>query len=576
VTADAASGWRGTVGTWSRRALDRLEDVRVCWIVLAAASAVYVAVALWLGRGTTLFVDELNFFTHDRGFRPSALLTPLNGHLVLLQRLLFAVDFKLFGPNFLVLRLVEVAGVVLVVGLLFEFVRRRIGPAAALAPAVLLLFLGSGWELNFVVSGIGNVYALAAGLAALLALERGDSRGDLVACLALIVAVASFTLGVAFVVGAAVLILLEPGARRRLWIPLVPLALYAAWFVWVRTGYVAVPGELPTLDAWNILLIPNFIADEASAVAGALAGLNHNFQPRDVFWVFSTESPYGPVLAAVAAVALGVRLRRGGRQPLLWAVMAVLLAYWLSLALGFDPHNGRTPTTVRYVYPGGIMVLLVAAEAARGIALSRGALVALYVITALALGANVVRLREGGHFYRTAATSLRAELTALELARDHVDPSFVPPLTISYLAVVRAGRYLAAEKRIGSPAYSPAELAHQPEATRQVADRVLVPALRIAVAPPNPHESVRNCRRLGGAQSAAAIPVAPPGVRLTSPTGGQVGLRRFATVATVPVGSVAAGRAVDLRIPADRSRRVWQAVVTPAPASLVVCDLSPR
>jgi hypothetical protein len=253
--------------------------------------------------------------------------------------------------------------------------------------------------------------------------------------------------------------------------------------------------------------------------------------------------------------------------------MAVLLAYWVSLALGFDPNNGRTPTTVRYVYAGGIMVLLVAAEAARGVALSRGALVALYAITALALGANVVRLREAGHFYRTSSTSVRAELTAIELARDHVDPAFVPPTTISYLALVRAGPYLATERRIGSPAYSLSELTRQPEATRKVTDEVLVAALRIAVAPASPHEPVRNCRRLGGAGSASILAIGPPGVRLRSSTGGRVALRRFATSATVPVGSLAAGRAVDLRIPADRSKRAWRVVITPAPASLVVCDL---
>ncbi|HEV7461058.1 MAG TPA: hypothetical protein VGN78_11010 [Solirubrobacteraceae bacterium] len=557
---------------WPRRALDRLQDARVCWIVLGVGMVVYAALALWLTRGTTLFVDEVNVFTVDRGFHPSALLAPLNGHLVLLQRLVWATDFKLFGPSFLVLRLVEVAGAIAAVGLFFELARRRIGAAAALAPALLLLFLGSAWELNFVPSGIGNVYAVAAGLGAVLALERGDRRGDLIACALLAVAVASFTLGVAFAVGAAVLILLQPGWRRRVWVAVVPLALYAAWIVWVRLEYVPTHGEIQNFHVWNILLIPNFIADEASSVAGAVAGLNYNFQPQSLYWIFSTDSPYGPVLAAAAAVALAVRLYRGSRPALLWALMAILLAFWTSLALGFDIRIGRNPVTVRYVYAGAILAVLVGAEAARGLRLSPAGLVALYAITVVALGANLARLRDGAHFYRSFTTSLRAQLTGLELARDHVSPGFMASSPTSFLAPVRAGPYLAAVDRNGSPAYSPAELARQPEDKRHDADAVVVAALRIGIAPAAPGATARNCRRVAGGSS-VTLPVGPPGVRLTAPASAAIALRRYASTSTVPVGSLPPGRAVDLRIPPDRSRRTWQAVVTPAPGGVTVCEL---
>jgi hypothetical protein len=559
--------------TWVRRVFDRLQDDRTCWLLLFVAIAAYAALALWITRGTTLFIDEVNTFTGDRGFHLDALLAPLNGHFVLVQRLIFATDFKLFGANFLVLRLIEVGGAALAVGLFFELARRRIGGAAALAPAVLLLFFGSAWELNFVVSGIGNVYAVAAGLGALLALERQDRRGDLLACALLVVAVASFTLALAFVVGAAVLVLLQPRSWRRLWIAVVPIALYAAWLIWVRAVYVPDHGEIQNFHIWNILLIPNFLANEASTVAGALAGLNYDFQPSDILWLFRTDSLYGPLLAALATAALVIRLRRGPRPPALWALIAVLVAFWVSLAMGYDAGIGRTPTTVRYVYAGAFMVLLVAAEAARGLRLPRGAMMVLYAITVLALGANLARLRDATHFYRGFATSLRAQLTAVDLARGRVDPSFVAQPPAAFAAPVKAGPYLAAVKRAGSPAYSPAELSHQPEATREMADRVLVAALRIAVAPAPPHEAVRNCRRLGGAGSATSIRVQPPGVRLSSSTGGRIALGRFATTASGPVGSLPAGRAVDLGIPADRSTRPWRAVITPAPASLVVCDL---
>src|SRR5207248_11399671 len=142
-------------------ALRRLEDERVCWSVLSAGVTVYAAVALWIGRGTTLFVDEGSLFIQDRGFNATVLLTPFNGHLYRLRRLMCAADFKLFGPDFLVIRLLEVVAVSVVILLFFVLAKRRIGPAAALPVALLLLFFGSAWEVNFVLSGIGNAWAMA-------------------------------------------------------------------------------------------------------------------------------------------------------------------------------------------------------------------------------------------------------------------------------------------------------------------------------------------------------------------------------------------------------------------------------
>jgi hypothetical protein len=570
VTVTSPTDSRRGIGTRLWSAVDRLDDEGVSWIVLLSAMAGYAALAMWLTRGTTLFFDETNIFVVDRGLNPDALLAPLNGHLVLLQRLIYAVDFEVFGAEFLVVRVVEVAGVLLVVGLVFILTKRRIGPAAALAPALLLLFFGSAWELNLVVSGIGNVYAVAAGLGAFLVLERSGPRRELLACALLTVAVASFTLGVAFAIGVAVLLLLQPD-RRHLWVPLVPLGLYAAWFVWVRAVYVPDHGEVQNFEVWNVLLIPNFIADAAASLAGALAGLNYEFEPQDLIPVFRTESAFGPLLAALAICVLAVRIWRGARSPLLWALIAALLAFWVALALGVG--TGRNPTVVRYTYGGAVLAILIGAEAARGVRLSRTALIALFAVTALALGGNLARLREGANFYRDLATSLRGELTAIELARGRVDPSFLPSSGALNTVAMRAGPYLDAVERNGSPAYSTAELREQPETRRRAADAVLVSALGIAIAP-GPARRVRNCRQVtGAAGSSRALAVEPPGVRLTSTSGGRIALGRFASAATVQVGSAPAGRPVDLRIPADRSSRGWHAAVTPAPASLVVCEL---
>jgi hypothetical protein len=559
-----AVGARGTWRSWPQRAADGLGDERVCRVALVAAMALYAALALWVTRGTTLFVDEKTLFVQDRGLSLGALLTPLNGHLVLLQRALYATVFKLVGPEFLIPRLVEVAGVVVVVELFFRLARDAVGPALALAPALVLLFLGSAWELNFVVSGIGNVYAVAAGLGALLALPRRTRRADALACALLVVAVESFTAGVAFAAGALILIALAPERRRRLWVALLPLALYVAWLIWVRAVYVPAHGEAQQLKVWNILLIPNFVADEAASLAGALAGLNYDFGTRDLFSAFSTSSAYGPVLAALAVAALALRVRRGPVTPTVWAYLGILLTFWIMLALGVG--TGRNPSVVRYVYVGAVVALLAAAEAARGVRVSSTALVVVYAVAAIALAGNLARLRDGAHVFRDFATTLRGQLAALELARDHVDPAFMPATGAARFDVVRAGPYLAAVRRIGSPAYTESELARRPEGTRRDADAVLVAALGLRAAPTAARARTGPCTRAG-----SAFLVASPDVAVTSDGGGRLSLGRFASEASVPVGELPAGRSVDLAIPRDRSRRPWRALVTGGSGRVLVC-----
>ena len=149
---------------------------RLQWVVLALAIAAFAVLALHQTRGTTFYVDEVNFFQSSHGLEPRWLLAPLNGHLLALPRAIYAICFWLFGPAYLPFRIIQIAGVALVIVLFFAFARRRIG-AVALAPALVLLFFGSSWETVLSPIGIPNIWALAAGLGALLALERGDRRG---------------------------------------------------------------------------------------------------------------------------------------------------------------------------------------------------------------------------------------------------------------------------------------------------------------------------------------------------------------------------------------------------------------
>ena len=90
----------------------------------------------------------------------------------------------------------------------------------------------------------------------------------------------------------------------------------------------------------------------------------------------------------------------------------------------------------------------------------------------------------------------RARLSALEIAREQVGPTFRPSTEFALSGVNAAAYFAALRKFGGSPALTTAELRNAPEAAREAADHVLV-------------------RALGASMSAEPSPVGGPG-RLSS------------------------------------------------------------
>ena len=83
----------------------------------------------------------------------------------------------------------------------FVLARRRVGGWAALGVAILILFMGLAWQ-NIVWSfQIGFVGSVLGGVWAFVALDRRDARGDALACVALVLATLSSSLGVPLAIG---------------------------------------------------------------------------------------------------------------------------------------------------------------------------------------------------------------------------------------------------------------------------------------------------------------------------------------------------------------------------------------
>jgi len=545
-----------------------------------------------LGSKLSFLLDDWTYILGRRGFNADAFLAPDNEHLVAGPVALWQLLLNTFGMgSVLPFRIVSTALFLLGAWFLFVWIRRRLGEWPALIATLPMLFLGAAFDdFLWLAAAFPFLAGMACGLGMLVALDRRDRLGDQLACAWLIGATAFSSLWIAFAAGAAVDIFLRRHDRRwqsRAYVVLVPLALYAIWWLgWGRDG-----GSSLTLE--NAATMPRFVLDSFSAAVAALFGLATPVEgitsPAGLEW----GRPLAVLLGALAAWRL-YRLERIPRS--LWVVLTVVLAYWVLSGLAVKP--GRTPWESRYQYPGAALVLLVAAELLRGVKLDRRLLAPALIVLATAVASNVLFLELSYKSYRDTSQIERADLAALEIARDSVPPDFVlsEELADTGYVAVEAGPYLSARDAYGSPGYSAAELAKAPAKARVPADKVLAASLGIALVPapgtaggagPPPRlvspasaglGADGSCLTVGVSAATPTVVSLPPGGALLRPRSGastQVSLRRFADSFPVELGSLPGRGWSEIAIPTDRSRKPWQAQLTGS-GPITVCGSAKR
>src|SRR5215203_2684393 len=208
-------------------------------LCLGAAVACSGTYLLILQSHLTFWADDWTFLLDRRGFSVSVFLDPHNDHIALIPVSIYKALLALFGmdsamPFAIVSTLVFLLSAVL----LFVYMRRRVGDWLALLGSILILFLGAGWVDLLWSFQIGFSGAIAAGLGALLALDRDNRKGDMVACALLVVATSFSELGIPFAIGALVSVALGPSPRiSRLYVPFVSFAFYGLWYLgWGHTA----------------------------------------------------------------------------------------------------------------------------------------------------------------------------------------------------------------------------------------------------------------------------------------------------------------------------------------------------
>jgi hypothetical protein len=544
--------------------------------LLVVAMVLAAGFLLWETRGQTMLFDEWSFFADYRGHSPSILLNPFGDNLEIVPILIYKTVFALFGPASIALRLITVALNLTCAGLFYVLMRRRVGGWIAFAAASLLMVLGAAADVVGASLGIAIMTAVACGLGALIALERGDQRGDRIACLLLIGALASNSIGLPFAVGAAVLVVFSGPRPRagRWWVAGAPLLLYGIWRLWsLHLDPLGPLAAHPTdITLANIGTLPTSIADSLADAVLSITGLYT--QPGIAARTFSTD--FGPPLAVAVVAALVLRIRRGpalDRRVLAYAAMP--LAYWAAIAL---VASDRTPSVSRYQYGGAILLLLLSAELARDVRIAPRLQAAIVAALLISAAPNAYNIHASSELLRQNARMDRAEMAAIEIAGDRVPYDLlVEPiggrfdrstpalfsggqLTPLSDALIAAGRYRSAVAAFGSPAYSESELDASPAEARAAADAELAAALGPHLVPVS--GPLRDChRRTSAGPGTIELPVPPGGVAIRVAAGGTatLSLRRFGDSYSIPAGTVAGGSALELRLPADGSSRAWGA-----------------
>jgi len=438
--------------------------------VALLASAALIFVLCW---ELTFFQDTWAFLLDRQDLSADAFLAPHNEHIVILPVAITKLLLAVFGMTSGLPEMFAMTATLLVAGtLLFVYVRRRVDPWVALMAAVLLLFLGSAWPILLWPFENEFTGAVMGGLGMLLMLDRNDRRGDLWACVLLLVSIGFGSLGISFAAAALVDVFLKRRSRgwSRLYIAAIPLFFYAVWYL----GWGHDAEHHMTLH--NILMSPQYVFNGFASAVGSLAGLSS-------VPVNSPGQPdWGrPLLIGLIGLAFFVKWRRPGLSPGFWPVAAAGLSYWLLAAFNFIP--GREAAQSRYVYAGAVFVLLIAAELLRGVRFSPRALWVGAVLVAAMVAPNLAQMWDGANWLKEQSVLTRAGTAALDISSRTVDPSFglTPEVAgTSSLFIVNAGKYGEATGSWGSPGYTPEELAAASPVARHWADVALGQALPLA------------------------------------------------------------------------------------------------
>lgn len=439
---------------------ERSPEIIFALCLLLASSLLLVA-----GQGLTFFFDEWDLLLNREGFSAETLFRPHNGQVFVLPVLAYEAVGAVFGfGSQLPFRVLATMVIALCSVLLFLYARRRAGHWMALMVTVPVLCVGAGWEALLLPLSMNFTIGLAAGMAMLLVLERGDARGDIAGAALLAVAIAAGGIGLAFAAG-AVVDLIARRDPRRVWIVLMPLACLLTWML----GYGEEGTSLISREGFGEIGDNLFVS--LSHGLNALAGFAPDRRPY--YWLGTEQQP-ALVLGVLFLVGLAIRVGYT-KVPMTsrsFRIGAVLLAFWLLIAA----VEGREPESSRYQYPGALLLVAFTVSLLEGIELPRRLPLLLVPLVILSVWSSTIALRDARAFLKeqTAVTLAAVGAIDAENARD------LPGMRLAanggefkYLELIDVSAYFRALDRGAElPRYSEGRIDGAPESARRVAERI--------------------------------------------------------------------------------------------------------
>jgi hypothetical protein len=564
------------------RARERPSGLTLLVLTLAMIAAALL-LAYW-SRGEWFSSDDLKFAVRlgTEPFDHALVKPPPNKYLIAFPMLFYKVAFETFGiGSYVPYRITGILLVLLCAALLFTLLRRWLPDRFAIPPTLLMLFFGAGWGVVVTPTRIPSQFALAGGLAAILALERRDRRGDLAAMVLIGISLASHPLGISFAAVAVLMIVLSSrDAWRRLWVVAIPGALFGAWWFFIRVPNA--PSLVPNRPADVFEFVRQSWAALVAAVSGLFGVLDQPAYHQPLAWIAAA--------ALLALLAIGIAFGRRRLPPIFWASLlglVVLMATTRLAPAGFF----RVPDESRYLYPEAFFLLISLGVLAGTLKVSNWVMWVASAVLLISLWPNINRLHDGGRDYAAFSDRYRVAWSAAEIARPSVKPEYRPdgisPTAAEYLATVRD---------FGAGGYSPAALSERPEALRYAADVNLVAALGLGLVPAGRAPATGSPPRVEGpsdATTTAGCVTVPKSadmpqrafrsIEFRLPSGGvwlslgvprvsSVRLGRFADQPLVSLPLPPGALAADLRIPPDRARDPWSVLVR-SRGRITVCGL---
>lgn len=469
----------------SKAGLSEGRSERLPLALLAVAMVLSAWLGLSLNSGFSFINDEWDPLLNRSGWGLEQIFAPFNGHPTMIPMVIYKSAQEVFGMDSTrPVQLVHATLLLVMNGVLFVYLRRRVGDWAALIGTVIILFLGAAFEVLLFSFTINFTGAMAAGIGALLMLDRDDRKGDLCAAALLVLGACVSMVILPFVAAAAFEWAINPRDRRsRIFVPgAVLLFLFIWWIIWGSTS------EQSSVVLSNVLSLPEnsfkALGSGFASLFGLATGDGSEPEQPNLIW---------GKLIAIAVVALGCwRLLVIGRPlPKDFLIVGVTFLAYLVI-LGMSEDETRQPTFSRFQLPTAIFILMTASTLLREVRLKTSWLIAAAVVAALSIQGGIgLMTKEAKGQWTVASQYFRSYLTGIELSgRDAFAGGLVnvgPWVTIS------PSRYLETAAEHGSPAFDRTDFESLGQNELYWLDTGLIvgSGIRLDAEPPNPNPS--NC-----------------------------------------------------------------------------------